>query len=236
MSPKAYPSAWPTNLCRLTSTLEMKIEDVIEQIDEIPIQYVIFRISLAQSFFNWNWWHWQMNSNLDSSENGIYYCVRYSLSMDIYANENEILGTNLNPFCLYQYTFSQKKLEETKIQDIWDQLVLIPNEFTEDLNQETVQVVFTQSIFNKFVFHLGSLQFNNLEGAFVSTSKGLDWSMMYALKNVTLIAPVDQCVVCYESTRTVTHCNHPICIKCLRSLQSPKKCPMCRTFPITMQK
>jgi len=38
----------------------------------------------------------------------------------------------------------------------------------------------------------------------------------------------DECSVCYESTYTLTHCSHPLCIGCWNKLKV-QLCPMCRS-------
>ena len=219
----------------LSAKLEMKIDDVVDQIDGISIQSIIFRIILHQSYFNWNWWHWHSGSSLDDMQ----YYVNSSLNMEIMSDECEINGQTIKPYSLYHYTFSQQRFEDTEISKIWDQFIIIPEFFSGESYRDSdpLQVIFTQSIFKQFIEHLDSLKFNILDGVFRSTTKGLDWSPLYSLKNIVLFSPIDQCVVCYESTRTQTQCKHFLCLLCVVNIKIiPKRCPLCRSQPLIMLK
>ena len=49
------------------------------------------------------------------------------------------------------------------------------------------------------------------------------------LSYINLFDNVSECCVCMEQTNLQTKCKHTLCQKCFSSLNTPKKCPVCRS-------
>ena len=78
------------------------------------------------------------------------------------------------------------------------------------------------------------LKFDKLEGKFI-TEKEIPYYDLFKFDN-TEITDVQNCVICYENTKSKTPCNHAICFACNENISvkfdndecPTRDCPMCR--------
>lgn len=222
-----------TALATISKQFEMRIEE-IKQIDGIQVGHVCFRICLEQRFWNWNWWHWTACENADGSE--VDYSVFVTFSMEI--TSSEIVDKSYYPYRLYNKNFKQQRIEHTRLKNIWDNYILFPKGIENYTTySENIVGTFQQNILNEFIAHLGTLRFDMLEGELTSPENSINFKELYNLPNIIISFEIEQCVVCYEKTRTFTNCSHFLCIACASRLQTqPKRCPLCRESPIYIQK
>jgi hypothetical protein len=208
----------------------MRLEE-IDRVDGIPIDYICFRIFLEERYWNWNWWHWSENNTMD-------YSVFVTFSMDILSSE--IVDPSYYPYPLYNNKiFKQQRIEHVRLEDVWNNYILFPPKADNcTMYPETISIsTFQQKILDEFIHHLGTLKLDLLEGVLYSTEHTLNFKELYSLSNVELAFKIEQCVVCYEKTRTFTNCKHFLCVTCASRLQTlPKRCPVCRHAPLSIQK
>jgi hypothetical protein len=122
--------------------------------------------------------------------------------------------------------------------------------YDRELTKEPTEDAFIQNVVKSILSNLKTLKINKISGRFSANNKqkyvekiGNLWSMFChefkEIESVTL--SFDECCVCYTFTKTMTNCNHSVCLECISKIRNEtdvdqefnthddyKNCPMCR--------
>ncbi len=150
---------------------------------------------------------------------------------------NKLNGMDINCEFIINKVKKNSKKNEYLI-GIWidSKKVWIKNDYHNMFNHREKLPKYSSEKINDFLLKfkndiLPNLKLDKVFGKF--TLIGLDGKKNISEENVGIdifgleYSNCNECSVCYESTYTLTHCNHPLCIECWNKLKI-QSCPMCR--------
>ena len=127
---------------------------------------------------------------------------------------------------------------------------LFDGTYDRELTKETTEDDFIQNMVRCLLLNLKTIKINKINGRFCANNKQehvekMDeiWAMFCEefkdVESVTLA--LEECCVCYTFTKTMTNCDHSVCLDCISKIRDEmsvdeefnihddyKNCPMCR--------
>jgi hypothetical protein len=159
--------------------------------------------------------------------------LNIGVEVSIYKQTKQIYRINIEP--------TDFEVEEnTLFEEVYDR----------ELTKEPTEDAFIQNVVKSILSHLKTIKINKISGRFSANNKqkyvekvGDLWSMFChefkEIESVTL--SFDECCVCYSFTKTMTNCDHSVCLECISKIRNEtevdqefntrddyKNCPMCR--------
>ena len=127
---------------------------------------------------------------------------------------------------------------------------LFDGTYDRELTKETTEDDFIQNMVRCLLLNLKTIKINKMNGRFCINKKQdhaekMDelWTMFCEeFKDVeTVTLALEECCVCYTFTKTMTNCDHSVCLDCISKIRDEmsvdeefnihddyKNCPMCR--------
>ena len=128
--------------------------------------------------------------------------------------------------------------------------VLFEGTYDRELTKETTEDDFIQNMMRCLLLNLKTIKINKMNGRFCTNKKQEHLEKMDELwvmfceefKDVeTVTLALEECCVCYTFTKTMTNCDHSVCLDCISKIRDEtsvdeevnihddyKNCPMCR--------